>query len=138
MNYFTTLLVFLAAMAVADAGQVLLKFRNDSDDYLSAHWINPATSATLLIKGDVQPRKAFTLNTYLGHEFEMRQERNPATGLCGSGAEEECDKVSHFVVTEPVEQSFVIREGVQIVTETPPVASQSSREKELIQKNRLK
>jgi len=135
MNSVNVLLVFLAAiaMAVVDAGKVQLKMRNESDDYLSVHWINQKTGARSLIKGDAKPRTEFILESYLGHDFEVRQERDPVTGLCGSGAEEKCDKISHFTVTEEHEQAFVIRENVQIETLKPPVKSQSTRAKSLIQ-----
>jgi len=133
MNCLQSFLVLLAAaMAVVDARNVVLKMRNDSNDYLSVHWINPKTHDTTLIKGDVNPRTTFTLNSFIGHEFEIRQELHPATGLCGSGAEENCDKVGHFAVTEAIEQAFVISEGVKIATEKPHIASQSTKARTLI------
>ena len=104
MKSFNVLLLFLVATAVVNAGQVVIKLRNDSNDYLSAHWVHPEKRTTTLIKGDINPRSAFQLNSYLNHEFEIWQQRDPVTGLCGSGQEEECDAIGYFKVTEEPEQ----------------------------------
>ena len=98
MNFF----IGLACLAVTvAAGQTKsdLQFLNESDDYFSAHWVNPKTEATVLIKDDIEPRTAFTLNSYLSHRFELRQEPDPETGICGRVDDKEC-KINYFQVTE--------------------------------------
>ena len=103
-KFIVGLLVCLWVAVTADNRKVVLKFQNDSHDYLSVHWVNPTTQATSLIKGDIEPRSMFTLNSYLSHTFEVRQQVNTKTGLCGSGDEDECDKKGHFQVTQYPEQ----------------------------------
>lgn len=132
MNNINALLVFLAATVVVNAGKVTIRLRNESDDYLSAHWVHPESHKTTLIKDDINPRTEFKLNSFLGHAFEIWQQRDPVTGLCGNGEDKKCDKIGHFQVTEEPEEAFIIREGVQIETLKNPVASQTSRAKSLI------
>ena len=96
------LVLFALTFATAAASDVNLQFDNRSDDYLSLHWINPNTKATAPIKTDILPRSAFGANSFLAHKFEVRQEVNPETGLCGNG-DEEC-KIAYFQVTESPEQ----------------------------------
>mmetsp|Transcript_22321 Transcript_22321/g.53086 ORF Transcript_22321/g.53086 Transcript_22321/m.53086 type:complete len:483 (+) Transcript_22321:160-1608(+) len=132
MKSFNALLVILAQTAVVNAQQVVLKFRNESDDYLSSHWVHPQTGKTTLIKGDIEPRSLFTLNSHLGHEFEIWQEPDPVTGFCGSGEDKECDKIGHFTVTEEPEQAFIITEGVKVEAVKASVPPQSKKDKKLI------
>jgi hypothetical protein len=101
MKFIIGWIALLSAVAAASNHQVVLKFRNLSDDYFSSHWVDPRTEDTALIKGDIVPRSEFTLNSYMLHQFQLWQELNPGTGLCGSGDEEACDKIGHFQVTEP-------------------------------------
>ena len=98
------LVSFALTLATVAASQldVELWFENHSDDYLSLHWVNPNTKATVPIKNDILPRSAFDANSFLGHIFEIRQEVNPKTGLCGNG-DEEC-KIAYFQVTESPDQ----------------------------------
>mmetsp|Transcript_24485 Transcript_24485/g.50515 ORF Transcript_24485/g.50515 Transcript_24485/m.50515 type:complete len:477 (+) Transcript_24485:91-1521(+) len=101
----------VAAFAAAD---VNLQFDNRSEDYLSLHWINPNTKATVPIKTDILPRSKFGANSFLAHQFEVRQEVNPETGLCGN-RDEEC-KIAYFQVTESPNQYFIIENDVKIET----------------------
>lgn len=112
---------FTLVTVAASQTKVDLQFRNDSDDYLSVHWINPDTKATSPIKTDIKPRSAFNINSFLTHRFEIWQEQNPETGLCGSGDDEEC-KIAYFQATESPEQAFIIRNGLELeaVTLSPP------------------
>jgi len=119
-------------MAAAAEPTVTLSFRNESDDYLSVHWVNPTTQDTVLIKGDVLPRSTFNLNSSQSHRFQVWQELNPETGLCGSGDEEECSQTGDFQVTEPTKQAFLIKEGVQIETVKAFQVSTSDKRKGLI------
>jgi len=114
MKFIVGLVVCLWVTVTADNQKVVLKFQNDSNDYLSVHWVNPTTQATSLIKGDIEPRSMFTLHSYLSHTFEVRQQVDTKTGLCGSGDEDECDKKGYFQVTQYPEQGFVIKKDVQI------------------------
>ena len=95
---------FALVLGSVVATKVKLSFRNQSDDYLSFHWIHPKTGETSPIKTDAIPHSAFSLNSFLSHKFEVRQEIDPETGDCGSGDDEEC-KIAHFQVTEAPVQS---------------------------------
>lgn len=133
MKSFVGFIAFLAATVAAANSETKLMFRNESDDYLSIHWVNPQTGAKSLIKGDIMPQTMFTLNSFVSHKFEVWQELNPDTGLCGSGGAEKCDKVGNLRATQPIEQEFVIREGVQIEALEKPKKGQSERVKELLE-----
>ena len=103
MKFLIGLLACLAATVAAAQTKVDLRFRNESDDYISIHWVDPRTQATSLIKGDIKPHTVFTLNSYLAHRFEVWQEHDPDTGLCGGTDDKEC-KINYFQVTESPEQ----------------------------------
>lgn len=133
MKFIIGWIALLSAVAAASNHQVVLKFRNLSDDYFSIHWVDPRTEDTALIKGDIVPRSEFTLNSYMLHQFQLWQELNPGTGLCGSGDEEACDKIGHFQVTEPDVQEFVIKEGAEIFTSNTSKNPQTPKVKNLIQ-----
>jgi len=120
------------AAAVAANPKVTLSFRNESDDYLSIHWVDPRTQKATLIKGNILPRSTFTLNSSQSHRFEVWQELNPETGLCGSGDDEKCSQTGDFQVTEPTKQVFLIKEGVQIETVKTFQVSMSDKKKGLI------
>ncbi|VEU36892.1 unnamed protein product [Pseudo-nitzschia multistriata] len=106
---------FALVLGSVVATKVKLSFRNQSDDYLSFHWIHPKTGETSPIKTDAIPHSAFSLNSFLSHKFEVRQEIDPETGDCGSGDDEEC-KIAHFQVTEAPVQTFLIENGLKIET----------------------
>jgi len=129
MKFFIGLIACLSAMASGANEKAVIRLRNESDDYLSIHWVNPRTQDTAVIKSIVEPREAFQLNSYVTHHIQIWQELDPRTGLCGSGDEGKCDEVSSLQVTES-EQAFIIREGVQI--ETEKILSSRSNYKELI------
>lgn len=93
----------LVAAATVAADTTTLNFENSSLDFLSAHWVDPRTQETVLIKGDIKPLERFSLNSYVGHHFQIWQEPNPTTGLCGGGSKK-CDKIGYFEVTKSPEQ----------------------------------
>lgn len=136
MKFIIGLVAGVLAMAAGANQKVVLHLRNESDDHLSIHWVNPRTQDTAVIKNHIEPRQVFTLNSYVTHRFEVWQELDPRTGLCGSGDEGKCDKVNSFQVTEEGEQGFVIREDVQI--ETEKILASRSNAKDLMKNIDLK
>ena len=91
-------------MAVtADNRKVVLKFQNDSHDYLSVHWVNPDTQETAIITKLLKPWASSSITTFLSHNFQLRQEVNPDTGQCGNDDDKEC-KTFNFQITEYNEQ----------------------------------
>ena len=95
------LLVTLAAGQTTPATS--LKFKNDSHDWLSIHWVDPRNGKPTLIKNSIAPHQKFNLNSYVGHHFEVWQELDPATGLCGS-SDGNCDKIGYVAVTMSPEE----------------------------------
>lgn len=94
----------IVVVASADPSEgVTLRLRNESDNYLSIHWIDPRSQDTFPIKTDVFPRSPFTLNSFLTHRFEVREEPDPETGHCGDHKDDAC-KIGTFQVTESIEQ----------------------------------
>mmetsp|Transcript_44954 Transcript_44954/g.50400 ORF Transcript_44954/g.50400 Transcript_44954/m.50400 type:complete len:475 (-) Transcript_44954:145-1569(-) len=118
-------IAYLLNLAVAVVGvlnqEVTLLFRNESDEYISIHWVNPKTQATALIKGDIKPNLTFTFNSYLTHQFEVWQLPDPDSGLCGGEEKvngQSC-KINYFQVTESPDQGFIIKKGIEIETVKP-------------------
>jgi len=105
-------LSFTVATAVSVTPSYLL-FTNESDDYLSIYWVHPETKETSPIKTDIKPRSEFTVNSFLMHRFQVRQEQNPKTGFCGSEDDKEC-KVAYFAVTKSPSQEFYIKSGLVV------------------------
>lgn len=106
MKFWIAHLLNLAVTVVGVNQEVTLRLRNESDEYISIHWVDPRTQATALIKGDIKPDLAFTFNSYLTHRFEVWQLPDPDTGLCGGEekADEQSCKINYFQVTEFPEQ----------------------------------
>lgn len=107
------LVSLLVANANANTPRSVLKFRNDSDDWLSIHWVHPRTGTVTLLKNEISPHFEFTLNSFVGHNFEIWQELDPSTGLCGSG-DGKCNKIGYISVKEEPEESFIIKNTVKI------------------------
>jgi len=125
MKFIVCWILSLLVVAALAAEKSELLFENHSADFLSIHWVDPRDGYTVPIKSDIRPATRFSLNSYQGHAFEVRQEVNPATGLCGSG-DEECDKIGHFEVTKFPKQEFIIKEGAQIEEVLKSLASSKS------------
>ena len=97
------LIVALLVAAASATSKTVLRFQNQSNDFLSVHWVDPRSGETVPIKTDVSPRSQFTLNSYIGHRFEIWQELDPNTGRCGS-EDSECDLIGDLEVTKETEQ----------------------------------
>jgi len=121
MKFWIAYFFNLIVIVVGVNQEVTLRFRNESDEYISIHWVDPRTQATALIKGDIEPGLTFNFNSYLTHSFEVWQLPNPDSGLCGGEekADEQSCKINYFQVTEAPEQGFVIKKGIEIETIKP-------------------
>eukprot|EP00533_Pseudo-nitzschia_delicatissima_P002270 CAMPEP_0116086704 /NCGR_PEP_ID=MMETSP0327-20121206/4992_1 /TAXON_ID=44447 /ORGANISM="Pseudo-nitzschia delicatissima, Strain B596" /LENGTH=480 /DNA_ID=CAMNT_0003577763 /DNA_START=36 /DNA_END=1478 /DNA_ORIENTATION=- len=115
----------LVTLATGQTSETALKFKNDSHDWLSIHWVDPRNGKPTLIKDSIAPQQKFNLNSYVGHHFEVWQELDPATGLCGS-SDGNCDKIGYVAVTMSPEEAFVIREGVKVESAAVTVTSSQS------------
>lgn len=118
-------LFHLNAFVVDGAGQqeVTLRFRNDSNEWIAIHWVNPNTSETAIITNNIKPNITFTLNSFLNHKFQVWQLPDPDSGECrtsgGGGDNDQTCKIDHFQVTDYPEQAFIIKKGVDIETVQP-------------------
>jgi len=126
------LLSLLLACVTAQTSKSVLKFQNSSPDWLSIHWVDPRTGQASLIKNGIAPHSRFNLNSFVGHHFEVWQELDPNTGLCGGG-DGECNKIGYLSVMKEPEESFVITPGVKIEAGVPAgIGSQDPRIQHLI------
>lgn len=99
------------SLLVSAADDVVVKLRNDSGELVSLHWVDPKTKQATLLS-QIPLNKTLTLNSFYRHEFQIHQEPNEETGLCGvtesSDSSEgagggEC-KVNYFAVEHRHEQ----------------------------------
>ena len=102
---FLSLTLFSAAGEAAE--DVVVRVRNDSGDVVSVHWINPKTKEPLLLS-QIPPNQTSQLNSFYNHQFQIHQEPDEKTGLCGadSASEEgngEC-KINYFAVEHRPQQ----------------------------------
>lgn len=93
----------LVTLAAGESAASTLKFKNESNDWLSVHWIDPRNGNPTLIKNSISPKAKFNLNSYVGHHFEVWQELDPETGMCGS-ADGTCDKIGYVTVMKSPEE----------------------------------
>ena len=103
IGWIVSLLVAVTLVAAGTPNSDIY-FENKDKTFVSVHWINQQTKETFLIKGNIKPGLKFSLKSYLGHHFEIRQELDPDTGLCGGGADEKCDNIGYFEVTKQPSQ----------------------------------
>jgi hypothetical protein len=74
-----------------------LRILNDSRARVELYWIHPTTKAlSLLTTPFIYDGATFPLQTYVGHEFEVRELANAKTGEC-YGGEQTC-KIGHFAI----------------------------------------
>jgi len=134
MKFVIGFLLSLVATAAAGGSKVNLSISNKSNDYLSIHWVDPRSGDTALIKNDIRPKVEFTITSYQGHKFQVWQEKNPDTGLCGSGKKDDkCDKIGTFEVTEDHDPEYIISEGVQIEMVENELAPRDAAKAEKVQ-----
>ena len=81
-----------------------IKILNESGSRVEVYWIHPQTrEGTLMSSPNVMHGASFPLNSFVGHEFELRELPSATSGECKSE-----DKVCHtasFAVSENDDQS---------------------------------
>lgn len=117
---FETALVWLSLSnsVVAGGQEVTLKLRNDSNEWIAIHWVDPRTAETAIISDNIKPNITLSLNSYLSHKFQVWQLPNPDSGVCGDENDQTC-KIDNFQVTDYPEQAFIIKTGIEIETVEP-------------------
>jgi hypothetical protein len=90
-----------------------IKIINESGSRVEIYWIHPQTrEASLMSSPDVQNGATFPLNSFVGHEFEVREKPSASTGVCKS-ADQTC-KQGFFKVSENDDQLIEIKPGIDI------------------------
>eukprot|EP00545_Synedropsis_sp_CCMP1620_P005232 CAMPEP_0119012334 /NCGR_PEP_ID=MMETSP1176-20130426/6401_1 /TAXON_ID=265551 /ORGANISM="Synedropsis recta cf, Strain CCMP1620" /LENGTH=456 /DNA_ID=CAMNT_0006965269 /DNA_START=13 /DNA_END=1383 /DNA_ORIENTATION=- len=105
-----------------------IRMFNEAGVKVEIYWINPQTrAASLMSAPHVYDGAQFPLNSFVGHEFEVREVPNLASGACSSA-----DKVCHstnFIVTDHDNQVIKIKPGLEIVlTDTFTAAKEQSED----------
>jgi hypothetical protein len=99
---FAFLVMLFTSMAIVEgAAPTVVKLRNEGGVKVQISWVNPVGRKTVTM-AEVKLGQAFTINTFEGHEFEIR-EIPEDSGVCESSADWTC-KISYIKVTEPPEQ----------------------------------
>jgi hypothetical protein len=98
--------VMATAPPTTKATERPIKILNESGSKVEIYWIHPQTGAlTIMSSPNVLNGASFNLNSFIGHEFEIRELPSSKTGVCkGNGNEQTC-RTNHLAVTENSEQS---------------------------------
>ena len=81
-----------------------IKILNESGSRVEVYWIHPQTrEGTLMSSPDVMNGASFPLNSFVGHEFELRELPSTTTGAC-KGDDNVCHTAT-FAVSENDDQS---------------------------------
>ncbi|KAL3927851.1 MAG: hypothetical protein SGBAC_012905 [Bacillariaceae sp.] len=97
----------LAAPATNKQTERKINILNDSGSKLAIYWVNPQTKeGVLMTVPDVMHGASFPLNSFVGHDFEVREVPAVSTGLCKS--EDQTCRSTFFTVSPGDEQTFTI------------------------------
>jgi hypothetical protein len=78
---------------------------NESGARVELHWLDGKTKAPSLLSNPyIYDGAPFQLNTFVGHEFEVREVPSDKTGVC---SDETC-KVARFVINENEDQGELL------------------------------
>lgn len=96
--------VLAGAPPTTKATSRYIKILNESGSKVEIYWIHPQTrEVTLMSAPNVMNGASFPLNSYIGHEFEVRELPSASTGVCLS--EDQTCKSTTFAVSENDDQS---------------------------------
>ena len=80
-----------------------IRILNESGSKVEIYWIHPQTGELSLMSApNVLNGASFNLNSYIGHQFEIRELPSAKTGVC-KGEEQTC-RTNFLAVTENSEQ----------------------------------
>ena len=93
-----------AAPVTNKATERPIKILNESGSKVEIYWIHPNTGERVIMSApNVLNGASFNLNSFIGHEFEIRELPSSKTGIC-KGEEQTC-RTNFLSVTENSEQS---------------------------------
>ena len=80
-----------------------IKVVNQSGGKVELYWVHPQTAATTLMSTpNILNGADFPINSYVGHEFQIRELPAVSTGKCRS--DDQTCRISNFVVSENEDQ----------------------------------
>ncbi|KAG7350667.1 prolyl 4-hydroxylase alpha subunit [Nitzschia inconspicua] len=86
---------------------------NESGSRLEVYWVHPQTrEGSLMSSPHVMNGATFPLNSYVGHEFEIRELPSQKTGECKS--EDQTCRSVYFAVSENDEQIITIHKDMEL------------------------
>ncbi|KAL3773810.1 hypothetical protein ACHAW5_004103 [Stephanodiscus triporus] len=100
---------------------------NESGRRVEVHWINPDDGSFVLQSTpDILNGASLNLNSYVGHNFEVRELPGKKTGVC-AGEDQTC-RVDRFTVKSTHDQVVIIADGVSIDhTDSKTIANRSAK-----------
>lgn len=98
------LVTVTSAPATTKATERPIKILNQSGSTVEIYWIHPSTrELSLMSNPNVMNGAPFNLNSFVEHEFEIRELPSAKTGLC-KGADKVC-RTNYLMVTVNSDQS---------------------------------
>lgn len=103
--------VFTEVHAISQQIERAIQFKNYSGRRIEVHWVHPQTGQTVLqSKPFIKNGSTLFLNSFVGHEFQLREMPSASTGECENT---EC-AVGYATVSENEEQIVFIGRGVTV------------------------
>jgi len=88
-------------------------FVNDYISRVEVYWVHPDTREGFLMSSpDIMSGADFNLNSYIGHEFEIREKPSAKTGLCKS--EDQTCRNSFVKVSQNFDQVVTVRDDFEV------------------------
>lgn len=116
-----------ALMSIAEAGpdKRSINLINQSGSKVEVHWIHPDTGERVLQSNPfIYDGATFTLNSFVTHEFEVR-ELPAKDGKCKSGEDQQTCGLGYFVVKDSDEQNFFIGKNIKVEYEDTRTIAQA-------------
>jgi len=97
-------ITFCGGNANSSGARLVVEVHNWSDGPIQINWINPSTREASYLS-DVDEDTYYEINTFAGHEFELREMPDEDTGACGSDDDETCH-IAYLTVSDEEEQQY--------------------------------
>lgn len=131
MARFVNALLFLICLKfVGSNPERSFEIFNESGGNFEIFWVDPSTKQGVkLSPSSVRDGEKFPLNSFVGHEFEIREVPPTEGGNCSSSPDKVCH-VGNFVVSETDNPIVKIRPGIDVIlTDVETEAKESGIDK---------
>ena len=125
MMWRTVALLLAGAACIGQAARASnrnIRMLNDSGSKIEVFWISPTGEGTLMSPSGVLAGATFPLQSYVGHEFELRELPSSKTGVCNS-PDQTC-RIASFKVSENDDQIARLSPEFEIVFSDNKLAAQ--------------